>query len=97
MKGVNASLDLIKGKIGVTEDDALLTAIGGRKSSIVNENGTTDQVFTFSSSEGFLFPETIFNMAADVNPRDIKRAAGTFRSGDFPLKELVESGRINDV
>lgn len=97
MRGVNASLDLIKGKVGVTEDDALLTAIGGRKSNIVNENGTTDQVFTFSSSEGFLFPETIFNITADVNPRDIKRAAGTFRSGDFPLKELVESGRINDV
>lgn len=97
IRGVNASLDLIKGKIGVTEDDAMLTAIGGRKSNVVNENGTTDQVFTFSSSEGFLFPETIFNIAADVNPRDIKRAAGTFRSGDFPLKELVESGRINDV
>jgi hypothetical protein len=42
-------------------------------------------------------PETIFNIAADVKPREIKRAAGTFRSGDFPLKELVESGKLKDV
>ena len=42
-------------------------------------------------------PETIFNIAADVKPREIKRAAGTFRSGDFPLKELVEGGKLKDI
>lgn len=97
LSGINSALDVIKGKIGITKDDELLTAVGGRPSTVVNDNGTTNEIFNFDSSNGFLMPETIFNIAADVKPREIKRAAGTFRSGDFPLKELVESGKLKDV
>lgn len=97
VNGVNSALDVIKGKIGVTNDDALLVAVGGQPQKIINDNGTTSNVFTFNSSNGFLMPETVFNIAADVKPREIKRAAGTFRSGDFPLKELVESGKLLDI
>ena len=97
LSGINSALDVIKGKIGITKDDELLTAVGGRPSTVVNDKGTTNEIFNFDSSNGFLMPETIFNIAADVKPREIKRAAGTFRSGDFPLKELVESGKLKDV
>lgn len=97
LSGINSALDVIKGKIGITKDDELLTAVGGRPSTVVNDNGTTNEIFNFDSSNGFLMPETIFNIAADVKPREIKRAAGTFRSGDFPLKELVEGGKLKDV
>ena len=80
LSGINSALDVIKGKIGITKDDELLTAVGGRPSTVVNDNGTTNEIFNFDSSNGFLMPETIFNIAAVVKPREIKRAAGTFRS-----------------
>lgn len=97
LEGVKSSLDLIKSNIALTDNDPLLTGVGGQQFEIQDENGSKHKIYQFESSNGFILPETAFQLATETKPRTIKRGAGLLRSGDFPLKELIESGNIGSV
>lgn len=98
LNGVNRALDNIKSKISISTNDALLTGIGGQPFEIQDKDtGTKHNVFQFNDSKGILLPETVFQAFTSTSPRQIKREAGSTRSTDFPAKELLESGNINNL
>lgn len=97
LKGVNSALDVIKGDVSLLKSDDLLTGVGAKPLEIKDENGTVKDGYQFSSSRGFLLPETVFQMASETNPRNVERVAGIGRDRSFPLKEVLESGNLPDV
>lgn len=97
IRGVKSALDLVKGDIGILDNDDLLTGISGIYDIITDENGGKNRVYSFNNSQGFILPETAFQIATQTTPREIKRGAGLFRDDSFPVKELIESGNISNV
>ena len=98
LNGVNRALDNIKSKISISTNDALLTGIGGQPFEIQDKDtGAKHNAFQFNDSKGILLPETVFQAFTSTSPRQIKREAGSTRSTDFPAKELLESGNINNL
>lgn len=97
LRGVKSALDLVKGDIGVLDNDDLLTGVGGIYDVITDENGGKNRSYSFNNSQGFILPETAFQIATQTTPREIKRSAGPFRDDSFPVKELIESGSISNV
>lgn len=97
LTGVKSALDLIKSNVALTKEDDLITGLGALYTTVKDENGTQKEAYQFSNSQDFLLPETVFQLASETKPRNIKRGAGIFRSEDFPLKELIESGQMSNV
>lgn len=97
LRGVKSALDLVKGDIGVLDNDDLLTGVGGVYEVIKDENGGRSRAYSFNDSEGFILPETAFQIATETQPRNIKIESGLFRDDSFPVKELIESGSIPNV
>ena len=97
IRGVKSALDLVKGDIGVLDNDDLLTGVGGIYEVVKDEDGGRNKVYSFNNSQGFILPETAFQIATQTTPREIKRGAGLFRDDSFPVKELIESGSISNV
>ena len=97
LTGVNSALNLIKSNVGLTKEDDLLTGLGALYTTVKDENGTQKEAYQFNTSQDFLLPETVFQLASETKPRDIKRGAGVFRNEDFPLKELIEGGQMPNV
>lgn len=97
IRGVKSALDLVKGNIGVLDNDDLLTGVGGMYEVVVDEDGGRNKAYSFNNSQGFILPETAFQIATETTPREIKRGAGLFRDDSFPIKELIESGNISNV
>lgn len=95
--GVKSALDMIKTTTALSDNDPLLQGIGGTQFEIQEENGSKSKIYQFDTSSGFLLPETVFQMMTDTKPREIKRKAGVFKSNDFPLKDLIESGSLNQI
>lgn len=95
--GVKAALNLIKGDVGLMEKDDMLTGIGGIYDIITDQTGGKHISYSFNDSNGFILPETAFQMATETSAPEIKKRAGLFRDDSFPLKELIESGNIPDV
>jgi hypothetical protein len=60
LRGVKSALDLVKGDIGVLDNDDLLTGVGGVYEVIKDENGGRSKAYSFNDSEGFILPETAF-------------------------------------
>lgn len=96
-RGVKSALDLVKGDIGILDNDDLLTGVGGIYEIVQDEDGGRNKVYSFHNSEGFILPETAFQIATETTPRKIERKSGIFRDTDFPMKELIESGSISNV
>lgn len=97
-RGVRAALSSISSTSAVHPDDPMLTIIGGIYKQYSNSSGTVTGEYSYTNSEGFLMPETVFQLASNSNPVDNKRRTGAFRSDqDFLLRELVESGNLTDV
>lgn len=97
IRGVKSALDLVKGDIGVLDNDDLLTGVGGIYEVVKDEDGGRNKVYSFNNSQGFILPETAFQIATQTTPRGVKRGAGLFRDDSFPVKELIESGSISNV
>ena len=95
--GVKAALNLIKGDVGLMEKDDMLTGIGGIYDIITDQTGGKHISYSFNDSNGFILPETAFQIATETSAPEIKKRAGLFRDDSFPLKELIESGSIPDV
>ena len=99
-KGVKAALDKVSADFSLYKDEALLTKLNGKHTEVQDANGTKHDTYQFNNSDGFLLPETVFNMmtSGQYPTRTIKRGyAGLFRSSKFPIKELLETGSISDI
>lgn len=97
-RGVRAALSSISSTSAVHPDDPMLTVIGGVYNQYTNSSGNVTGEYSYTNSDGFLMPETVFQLASNSDPVDNKRRTGKFRSDqDFLLRELVESGNLADV
>lgn len=97
-RGVRAALSSISSTSAIHPDDPILTTIGGVYNQYTNSSGNVTGEYSYTNSEGFLMPETVFQLASNSDPVDNKRRTGKFRSDqDFLLRELVESGNLVDV
>lgn len=95
--GVKSALDVIASPVALNKEDDLLTGLGSLYTQVKDDDGTTKEAYQFNSSNGFLLPETVFQIASETKPRTVERKAGLFRDSDFPLKELIEGGRLSNV
>lgn len=97
-RGVKAALTSISSTAAIHPDDKILTILGGTYDQYTTSSGNVTGEYSFANSDGFVLPESIFQLVSNSDPVDNKRKTGWFRKDlDFPLRELVESGNITDV
>lgn len=97
-RGVKAALTSISSTAAIHPDDKMLTILGGTYDQYTTSSGNVTGEYSFANSDGFVLPETVFQLASQSDPVDNKRKTGWFRKDlDFPLRELVEIGSITDV
>lgn len=97
-RGVRAALTSISSTAAIHPDDKMLTILGGTYDQYTTSSGHVTGEYSFANSDGFILPESIFQLVSQSDPVDNKRKTGWFRKDlDFPLRELVESGSITDV
>lgn len=97
-RGVKAALTSISSTAAIHPDDKMLTILGGTYDQYTTSSGHITGEYSFANSDGFVLPESIFQLVSQSDPVDNKRKTGWFRKDlDFPLRELVESGSITDV
>lgn len=99
LKGVKRANAMYEFKLSdKVSKDVLLDNAGGLRDKIVDTDGSKRDAYQFNSSEGFLLPETVFNMnLGKAEGRKVTRAAGALASDQFPVRELIESGRLSNV
>ena len=78
--------------------DILLNNAGGLRDKITDKDGSKRDAYQFNTSEGFMLPETLFNLSiGKIDGRKVQREGGPAVNIDFPLKEIIESGRLPNV
>lgn len=98
IKGVKRALNTVSSTASFRENDPIFQTLNAPLRQYTQEDGTNVSVYQFNTSEGFMLPETIFSAYTNTNPDEAKRSKGwSFRDTSFPLKELVESGRLRNV
>lgn len=97
LKGVSYALDEASSTAAIKKDDPLLTSLGAIYNEYTQSDGQKIGVYQFNSSNGFILPETVFQFATNTGESEIKRDAGLFRSSEFPIRQIIENGRLGNV
>ena len=98
IKGINAALQSISVPYSVSENDQLLIQQGGVPHKITENDGTVKNVYSYSTSTGFMLPENVFNGIVNANPRDVHRVGNSlFRKNDLVFNEMFEGGELSNI
>lgn len=98
IKGINAALQSISVPYSVSEDDQLLMQQGGVPHKITENDGTVKNVYSYSTSTGFMLPENVFNGIIGANPREVRRVGNSlFRKNDLMFSEMFEGGELSNI
>lgn len=80
-----------------TSGDILLKNDNNLQDVVTNTSGGKTKVYQYNTTSGFKLPETIFEMTMGKGGRQTKRIANAMKDDSFPLKELIESGKLQNV
>ena len=98
LSGVESALDAISGHVAYRsgkEGDELITRDGGIPKERITSDGNVSYTYKYNTSEGFVLPETIFQMATKTNPVKVKR--GGSDKDDAGVRQAIERGLLTDV
>lgn len=98
-KGVKRVLSMYDFKLSDrVSKDILLDNLGGAQEVFQDKSGSKTRAYQFNTSDGFKLPETV--LALQIGPKALRntdREAGSAASGAFPVKQIIESGRLRNV
>lgn len=95
VKRVNSMLDFnLSDKVS---SDILLKNDNNISEIVTDKKGGKAKVYQYNSSSNFLLPETVFEMQLGKGGRKTPRYADALKSEAFPIKGLIESGKLSNV
>lgn len=100
--GIRAALASVTSEAGLTTNggDPLLTLLHSDYKSVTDSDGTTQNVYNFDTSKGFILPETAFATIIENGSfkKVAKRLSGAFRSNsEIDFRKKLESGQLKGV
>ena len=102
LKGVGSALSSVETSLALSKDDAVISALGAIPTEIQEGENDTKPAYQFNSSDGFILPETAYQMIGSSNNqqvvnRDVKRGGWFFSENDLGFRQALESGRFGTV
>ena len=98
LNGVNAALKAISVPYSVSENDQLLIQQGGVPHKVTENDGTVRNVYSYSTSTGFMLPENVFNGITQSVSREPDRVGfSVFRDNELYFQQMLEGGELSNI
>lgn len=98
MKGVKRVNSMLEFQLSdKVSSDVLIKNDNNIADVITDVNGSKNKAYQYNTSKDFLLPETVFQLQLGKGGRKVQRESGGFADSSFPIRELIESGKLSNV